>query len=140
MTEGDIMIVNINNDESNVTEVTQKPAGKVLAVQNVSETQNNQQAGNNLPGNAATSERNIEKQQAIDAETLDKAVQQINKNDQVILREIRFSIDDDSGKTVIKVMDLATKEVIRQMPNEEALVFARKLSEGADLKLFSEYT
>jgi len=27
----------------------------------------------------------------------------------------------------------------RQIPNEEALVFARKLNEGADLKLFSEY-
>jgi len=40
---------------------------------------------------------------------------------------------------VIKVMDLATKEVIRQIPNEEALNIASKLAEGVDMKLFSEY-
>ncbi len=140
MAEGDIMIVNINNNESNVTDVNQRSVEKVSAVQNISATKNYQQNGNNLPGNAASSERNIELQQTTDSEKLDEAVQQINKNDQVVQREIHFSVDEDSGKTVIKVMDLATKEVIRQIPNEEALKFARKLNEGADLKLFSEYT
>jgi len=134
------MIVNVNSDESNVVDVNQRSSDKVSAVQSIPATQNHQQAGNNLPGNTATSERNIEKQQAMGAESLLKAVQQINANEQVIQRELRFSVDEDSGRTVIKVMDLSTKEVIRQIPNEEALIFARKLNEGADLKLFSEYT
>jgi len=134
------MILNINNDDSNIPDVNQRSVEKISAVQNISATQNQQQNGNGLPGGAADSTRNAELQQTLDAEKLDKAIQQINENEQVVQREIRFSIDEDSGETVIKVMDLATDEVIRQIPNEEALKFARKLSEGADLKLFSEYT
>ncbi len=134
------MILNINNDDSNIPDVNQRSVEKISAVQNISATQNQQQNGNGLPGRAADSTRNTELQQTLDAEKLDKAIQQINENEQVVQREIRFSIDEDSGETVIKVMDLATDEVIRQIPNEEALKFARKLSEGADLKLFSEYT
>lgn len=139
MTEGGIMIVNFNNDESNLAGISQKSADKLSAVKSISGTKNRQQAGNNVPGNTVTTESNAE-QKALDAQTMERAVQLINKNEQVVQREIRFSVDEDSGKTVIKVMDLSSKEVIRQMPNEEALIFARKLTEGADLKLFSEYT
>ncbi len=134
------MMINMNSDESNVTDIKQRSVEKVSAVKNISVTQDQRQNGNNLPGNAANSELGDELPQAIDAESLIKAVQQINENEQVTKREILFSIDQDSGKTVVKVMDLATNEVIRQMPNEEALIFARKLNEGADLKLFSEYS
>jgi len=133
------MMINMNSDESTVTEIKPRPVEKVSVVQNVSAIQEQTQYGNNLPGNAANAEQSVEPQQAIDDEALDKAVQQLNENEQVVQHEIRFNIDKDSGKTVIKVMNLATDEVIRQIPNEEALVFARKLNEGADLKLFSEY-
>ena len=70
---------------------------------------------------------------------LDDAVRELNEHIQVVQRELHFSVDEDSGQTVIKVMDLATKEVIRQIPNEEALSFARKLNEGVELELLSEY-
>lgn len=133
------MMIVMNSDESNVTDIKQGQVGKVSAVQNISAVQAQRQEGNNLPGNAANSEPGVELPQAVNSETLDKALQQINENEQVVRREIKFNIDEDSGKTVIKITDLATNEVIRQIPNEEALVFARKLSEGADLKLFSEY-
>ncbi len=133
------MMIVMNSDESNVTDIKQGQVGKVSAVQNISAVQAQRQDGNNLPGNAANSELGVELPQAVNSEALDKAVQQINENEQVVRREIKFNIDEDSGKTVIKIMDLATNEVIRQIPNEEALVFARKLNEGADLKLFSEY-
>lgn len=133
------MMINMNSDESTVTEIKPRSVEKVSVVQNVSAIQEQTQYGNNLPGNAANAEQSVEPRQAIDDEALDKAVQQLNENEQVVQHEIRFNIDKDSGKTVIKVMNLATDEVIRQIPNEEALVFARKLNEGADLKLFSEY-
>ena len=133
------MMIVMNSDESNVTDIKQGQVGKVSAVQNISAVQAQRQEGNNLPGNAENSEPGVELPQAVNSETLDKALQQINENEQVVRREIKFNIDEDSGKTVIKITDLATNEVIRQIPNEEALVFARKLSEGADLKLFSEY-
>ena len=70
---------------------------------------------------------------------LDDAVRELYEHIQVVQRELHFSVDEDSGQTVIKVMDLATKEVIRQIPNEEALSFARKLNEGVELELLSEY-
>lgn len=132
-------MINMNSDESTVTEIKPRSVEKVSLVQNVSAIQEQTQYGNNLPGNATNAEQSVEPRQAIDDKALDKAVQQLNENEQVVQHEIRFNIDKDSGKTVIKVMNLATDEVIRQIPNEEALVFARKLNEGADLKLFSEY-
>lgn len=133
------MMIVMNSDESNVTDIKQRSVEKVSSVQNVSAVQSQRQDGNNLPDNTANSEPAVELPQAINSETLDKVIQQINENEQVVQRELNFSIDKDSGKTVIKIMDLATKEVIRQIPNEEALSFARKLNEGADLNLFSEY-
>jgi len=40
---------------------------------------------------------------------------------------LQFSIDEDTGKTIIKVMDVHTEEVIRQIPTEEAVKIARTL-------------
>jgi len=134
------MMIVMNSDESNVTDIKHGQVEKVSSVKNISAVQGHRQDGNNLPGNSGNSESAVEQSQAVNSEALDKAIQQINENEQVVNREIKFNIDEDSGKTVIKVMDLVTNEVIRQMPNEEALIFARKLNEGADLKLFSEYT
>ena len=75
----------------------------------------------------------------MDSEKLDAAVRELNEHIQAVQRELHFSVDKDSGQTVIKVMDLSTQEVIRQIPNEEALSFARKLDEGVELELLSEY-
>lgn len=44
-----------------------------------------------------------------------------------VARNLQFSVDGDTGKTVIRVVDSATKEVIRQIPNEEVLAIARAM-------------
>ena len=36
-------------------------------------------------------------------------------------RGLHFSVDDDSGRIVVKVIDLETDEIIRQIPSEEML-------------------
>ncbi len=41
--------------------------------------------------------------------------------------DIQFSMDNDSGKTIVKVVDRSTKEVIRQFPSEEAIELAKAL-------------
>lgn len=74
-----------------------------------------------------------------EAKEIDDAVQDINEYIQAVQRELQFSVDKDSGRTVIKVMDLETNEVIRQIPSGEALKFARMLEEGADLELIDTY-
>jgi len=133
-------MLKINNDDLNVANVTQKPAvEKVSNVEKVSSSYDHPAGGNYYPPGAATSQRSIELPLATGAEKLDVAVQELNEYMQVVQRELHFSVDKDSGHTVIKVMDLATKEVIRQIPNEEALNIASKLAEGVDMKLFSEY-
>lgn len=40
---------------------------------------------------------------------------------------LEFSMDDQTGKTIIKVVDTATNELIRQIPSEEMLEIARAL-------------
>lgn len=45
-------------------------------------------------------------------------------------RNVRFQVDDGTGVVVVKIVDSASGEVIRQIPNEELLRLAQRLSEG----------
>jgi flagellar protein FlaG len=74
-----------------------------------------------------------------DVKQIDDAVNDINNHFQASHRELQFAVDEDSGRTVIKVMDMDTQEMIRQIPSEEVLKFARMLDEGADLELINTY-
>lgn len=40
---------------------------------------------------------------------------------------LAFSIDDSSGKVIVKVTDVATGEMVRQIPSEEMLDIARSI-------------
>jgi flagellar protein FlaG len=75
-----------------------------------------------------------------DDTNLKKAVDDLNDFIQNTHRDLQFSIDQDSGATVVKVIDSKTEKVIRQIPNEETLKLARSLSEDkhdATLNIFS---
>jgi flagellar protein FlaG len=61
------------------------------------------------------------------------AVKKINDFIQVIRRDLQFSVDEDTGMTVVKVMDAETEEVIRQIPSEEVLAIAANLEEARGL-------
>lgn len=60
---------------------------------------------------------------------LQSAVSDLSNHFQNIQRNLSFSIDEDSGETVVKVIDAESQEVIRQMPSELALNLAQRLSE-----------
>lgn len=66
-------------------------------------------------------------QPAPDEEQLAQAVKSINTALQARSPELEFSVDSESDRTVVKVIDRDTKEVIRQMPSEEALEIAKAL-------------
>ncbi len=70
---------------------------------------------------------------------LDQVVSQINDYVQNVQRSLQFSIDEISGRNVVKVIDKQTEEVIRQIPIEEVLTIARTIAEqfGEELNLFS---
>lgn len=63
----------------------------------------------------------------IQKEDVKKAVDDIQKFVSTKNQDILFTIDEDLDKTVVKVVDRSTKEVIRQYPSEEMLQIAKAL-------------
>ena len=66
----------------------------------------------------------------VDAKMLKKAVHDLSQGAQNLQRSLQFSIDESSGRTVIKVIDKITQEVIRQIPEEEVLALAARLEKS----------
>ena len=134
------MVTELNKDDLYTINVNQTSGvEKVRPVTTVAAKQNLPGSGNTLPSSAANSGVTDGAKDA-DSSELEKAVEGLNNHVQSVQRELQFSVDQDSGRTVIKVMDMETQEVIRQIPSEEALSVARHLNEGAELELFSSYT
>lgn len=52
---------------------------------------------------------------------IDQVVEQLNNFMQEVQRNLNFSVDKESGRTVIKVLNTETREVIRQIPAEDVL-------------------
>lgn len=69
---------------------------------------------------------------------VEEAVTSIQSFVQSIRRDLAFSLDDSSGKVVVKVTDSASGEVIRQLPSEEALRLAESLEEVRSLLFKAE--
>ena len=63
----------------------------------------------------------------VQREELVKPIQQINE----VLRRygVEFQLSEDSGRTVIRLIDRENGELIRQIPPEEALNAAQRLEE-----------
>lgn len=57
----------------------------------------------------------------------ERAVEEINRTIQVFARDLEFTVDPQTHNTIVKVIDRQTKEVLRQMPSEEALAIAHAL-------------
>ncbi|MTW20645.1 flagellar protein FlaG [Allochromatium palmeri] len=58
-------------------------------------------------------------------EKLTEAVDKINEMMQQGKQMLTFQLDDDSGRMVVRVVDSQSKEVVRQIPSEETLNFAK---------------
>jgi flagellar protein FlaG len=66
--------------------------------------------------------------QEMSAEALQKAVQEVSEAVKPVAQSLQFTMEKDLGRTVVKVMDTETKEVIRQIPSEEILAIAKALN------------
>lgn len=64
---------------------------------------------------------------AVDATTLQRAVEQTNKMIQPVAADLQFSIDSDTKAIVVKVVDTSTNTVIRQVPSAEMLEISKAL-------------
>lgn len=63
----------------------------------------------------------------VDRAELEKAVATLNKFVEPMAKEVTFSIDTDTDKLVVKVMDTVNNEVLQQFPSEEALAMTKAL-------------
>lgn len=75
------------------------------------------------PQNVPVKKQDIEPSQP----ELDYAVNKLNEYIQNSRRDLHFSVDKDSGRVVVKVIDSETREVIRQIPSEEVIALAHGL-------------
>jgi flagellar protein FlaG len=76
--------------------------------------------------------------QAGSPDPLDEAINNINKSLKVSGQGVEFSVDDDSKRLVVKVIDTDTREVLRQMPSKEALEIAKALDRAQGMLIKQE--
>lgn len=72
--------------------------------------------------------RQVAEQQAT-APQLQGAVEQINKALKQANRNLEFSIDTESKKQMVKLIDTETGDVIRQFPSEEAVAISKAIEQ-----------
>jgi flagellar protein FlaG len=60
---------------------------------------------------------------------LGNVVADLNKVAQANAQGVRFSVDEESGRTVVKVVDTQTDTVLRQIPSVEALKLWRSIEQ-----------
>ena len=62
---------------------------------------------------------------------VNRAVSELNESQQAKTQGLEFSVDSDTKRTVVKVIDQSTKEVLRQIPTPEALEMVKALEAKA---------
>lgn len=80
----------------------------------------------------------VEGESATSREQIEEAVASIQDFVQSVRRSINFSVEETSGRVVVKVTDAGSGDVIRQIPSEEALQLAENLSEVRSLLFKAE--
>ena len=70
------------------------------------------------------------KEQASSAEKLSQQVARVNDYVQSVQRDLQFSVDEDLDRTVIRVVDGDSGELIRQIPEDIFLELARRLEQN----------
>ena len=107
-------------DKTNLTAVPAGRAGTPVATSIKSVSNSNvgtDVAKSSLVDTSLPSTQSLDKQ-------LENAVSRINDYVQNVQRTIEFSVDETSGKDVVKILDKQTDEVIRQIPSEEVLALS----------------
>lgn len=62
-------------------------------------------------------------------QNLEEALSEVNEFVQARNKQLNFSIDEDSGRQVVKVTDSESGDVIRQIPTEEVLDLSRRIQD-----------
>ena len=75
-------------------------------------------------------------EQSPSKEQVQKAVQEIKKSvESSSSSNLQFSVDDETGRTVVRVIDKTTGDVIRQIPSEEVIALSKAMDQMTGLLL-----
>lgn len=75
------------------------------------------------------SEQNEESELKTESDLISDAMKTISEFISMPVRTVNFTQDDGSEKTVIKIYDSASNELIKQFPSEEILLIAQRIVE-----------
>jgi flagellar protein FlaG len=125
---------------NDVTKITAGPAqAKPLPVSPQVGSVKGQKTGNDLPV-AAEAARSLP-QEPVNSQAMQEQVQaavaQMNEYIQSTQRDLSFTYDPGSGDTIVKVLDRATQEVIRQIPDAIFLRLSQSLAPEQPGQLFN---
>lgn len=94
-------------------------------VEQSSDTASQQNAAPQNPLSAGANEKMAEETQKAVVAAASKANQAIA----AMKSNLQFTVDDNTGINVVKVVDTETKQTIRQIPSEEMITIAQRLDE-----------
>lgn len=73
--------------------------------------------------------QHTQQQEQLSSKQLHNAVDQVNKTIQTLSNDVQFTVDQETGREIVKVVDRETQKVIRQIPSEEMVAIAKRLDE-----------
>lgn len=113
--------------------VVSAASSKGAATANTQETRGT--SGNTLPVIAENPVGKVVENAEQTRQTVEAAVASINDFVQSVQRDLHFSVDEELNRTIIKVLDAGTGDLIRQIPEEVFLELARKLKDDGEFQL-----
>ena len=122
----------INNASISMQAMTAAPVRDAQTARNQAEASTSASRTANIQQNANPQEP---AQGTPDIGEVQKALEEVEKAVAPMAQSLQFSLDKDSGRTVVKVMDTDTNEVIRQIPSEEVLAISKAVDKLKGLLL-----
>ena len=123
----DVMSVNLASDASykENSSINNSATNSTKNLKAINELENSVKAS----ASTAVTEKNATEESPLTTKQLEKVAQQLQEFVGDLNRSLEFSVDEDSGRDVIKVIDTDSGDILKQFPSEEVLTLVSKLSE-----------
>lgn len=119
----------LNVETKTSVPATDKRPVQEVEVGNNQASQLNEQITEQIQQEQAVAQEVDKKQEQ---EAVEEVASKLQEFVNLIDKKLQFSVDEDSGRQVVRVTDKLSGDVIRQIPSEEVLRLARNLSDLAE--------
>lgn len=125
-------IQGIQGTQSQSSQSTQSTqVSQVVAIQ--------EQYQRHMTVNTKKEDEGVKSSNTISMDEVQQAVNELNSKIERQAVQVNFDVDDETGRIVVKVKDVETGDVLRQIPSEEMLEFARNASRGVGVTLDQQF-